>query len=102
MKNLCVLSDEQFQVSGLSSSHMMCTGFNLGINNFESLGPQAFKFWGPQKNILRSPHIGPIKKKNDFLLFTHFRSTGMGFAIARIFKISFANIGKVTDRIEEF
>ena len=34
------------------------------------------------------------------MLFTHPRYTGMGFAIARILKISFANIGEVTDRIE--
>ena len=32
--------------------------------------------------------------------FTHPRYTGMGFAIARILKICFANIGEVTDRIE--
>ena len=33
-------------------------------------------------------------------VFTHPPYTGMGFAIARILKISFANIGEVTDRIE--
>ena len=35
-----------------------------------------------------------------FAFITHPRYTGMGFAIARILKISFANIGEVTDRIE--
>ena len=34
------------------------------------------------------------------MISTHPRYTGMGFAIARILKISFANIGEVTDRIE--
>ena len=33
-------------------------------------------------------------------VFTHQRYTGMGFAIARILKICFANIGEVTDWIE--
>ena len=33
-------------------------------------------------------------------LFTHPRYMGMGFAITRILKISFSNIGEVTDRIE--